>query len=50
MLREEIEFGGVKMPKGTIFYLMRHHATHHRAQAILYLRMNGIEAPDYRGW
>ena len=49
-LRKEIEFGGVKMPKENIFYLMRDHATHHRAQAILYLRMNGLEAPNYRGW
>lgn len=49
-LKEEIEFGGVKMPRENLFYLMRDHATHHRAQAILYLRMNGVEAPDYRGW
>lgn len=49
-LRQSIEFGGEKMPKENIFYLMRDHATHHRAQAILYLRMNGIEAPRYRGW
>jgi uncharacterized damage-inducible protein DinB len=49
-LQEEIEFGGVKMSKENIFYLMRDHATHHRAQAILYLRMNGVEAPRYRGW
>lgn len=50
ILREEIEFGGVKMPKENIFYLMRDHASHHRGQAILYLRMNGVEAPNYRGW
>lgn len=50
VLLEEIEFGGVKMPKENIFYLMRDHATHHRAQAIMYLRMNGLEAPKYRGW
>jgi uncharacterized damage-inducible protein DinB len=49
-IREEIEFGGEKMPQENIFYLMRDHATHHRAQAILYLRMNEVEVPDYRGW
>lgn len=49
-LHEVIEFGGVNMSKENIFYLMRDHATHHRAQAILYLRMNGIGAPEYRGW
>lgn len=49
-LRENITFGGEQMPKENIFYLMRDHMTHHRAQAILYLRLNGIEPPNYRGW
>jgi uncharacterized damage-inducible protein DinB len=49
-LQERIEFGGEKMPIENIFYLMRDHASHHRGQAILYLRMNGVEAPWYRGW
>lgn len=49
-LKESIEFGGEKMWKENIFYLMRDHATHHRGQAILYLRMNGVKAPQYRGW
>ena len=49
-LRESIEFGGEKMSKENIFYLMRDHASHHRGQTILYLRMNGITAPRYRGW
>lgn len=45
-LSEEIRFGGVQMSKENIFYLMRNHTTHHRARAILYLRMNGIAAPE----
>jgi uncharacterized damage-inducible protein DinB len=49
-LRENITFGGEKMPKENIFYLMRDHMTHHRAQAVLYLRLNGMEPPKYRGW
>lgn len=49
-LREIIKFREEKMPKENIFYLMRDHTAHHRAQAILYLRMNRIEAPKYRGW
>jgi uncharacterized damage-inducible protein DinB len=49
-LRERISFAGENMPKENIFYLMRDHMTHHRAQAILYLRLNGIEPPKYRGW
>lgn len=36
--------------KSVIFLLMRDHMTHHRAQLILYLRMNGIKPPGYRGW
>lgn len=49
-LHESLNFGGEKMTKENIFYLMRDHTAHHRAQAILYLRMNGIDAPKYRGW
>lgn len=49
-LQETIDFRGEKMTKENIFYLMRDHTAHHRAQAILYLRMNGIDAPKYRGW
>lgn len=49
-LHEIIDFRGEKMTKENIFYLMRDHTAHHRAQAILYLRMNGIDAPNYRGW
>lgn len=49
-LAERIDFAGESITKETVFYLMRDHMTHHRAQAILYLRANGIEAPKYRGW
>ena len=33
-----------------IFLLMRDHMTHHRGQLIVYLRLNGIRPPRYRGW
>lgn len=49
-LQAKTEFGGEKMPKENLFYLMRDHTTHHRAQAVLYLRQNGVKAPLYRGW
>jgi uncharacterized damage-inducible protein DinB len=49
-LREKIIFAGERMTKENLFYLMRDHMTHHRGQAILYLRINGIEPPKYRGW
>jgi uncharacterized damage-inducible protein DinB len=50
LLNEKIQFGGVMMTKENIFYLMRDHMAHHRGQAILHLRMNGIDPPKYRGW
>ena len=49
-LWDTIEFGGEKMHKENLFYLMRDHTTHHRAQAVLYLRLNGVKAPLYKGW
>lgn len=49
-LAERIEFGGEKMSKENLFYLMRDHASHHRGQMVQYLRMNGVVAPKYRGW
>jgi uncharacterized damage-inducible protein DinB len=49
-LKEEVEFGGETVNKERIFYLMRDHMTHHRAQLIVYLRLNKIKPPDYVGW
>ncbi len=39
-------------PKTTlqIINLINDHQTHHRAQMIVYLRLNGIKPPDYVGW
>lgn len=31
------------------FLFLRDHVTHHRGQAIIYLRMQGLKAPQYRG-
>jgi uncharacterized damage-inducible protein DinB len=50
LLNEEVEFGGVHMTKENIFYLLRDHQTHHRAQCLVYLRINGEQAPGYVGW
>lgn len=50
LLNEEITFGGVEMTKENIFYLLRGHQTHHRAQCLVYLRINGVQAPGYVGW
>lgn len=43
-------FTGDQYPKERMLYLMKDHTTHHRAQLILYLRMNGIAPPRYVGW
>ena len=34
----------------TIIYLLQDHATHHRAQVLIYMRLLGLEPPRYRGW
>jgi uncharacterized damage-inducible protein DinB len=38
------------MNKLQILNLLNDHQTHHRAQLIVYLRINGIKPPDYVGW
>lgn len=42
-------FTGTKT-KLQIINLISDHQTHHRAQMIVYLRLNGIKPPDYVGW
>ncbi len=38
------------MTERQIINLMNDHLTHHRAQAIVYLRLNGVMPPKYVGW
>jgi uncharacterized damage-inducible protein DinB len=42
-------FAGPKSRR-TIVYLLQDHATHHRAQILVYLRLLGLTPPRYRGW
>jgi len=42
-------FAGPKS-KRVIVYLLQDHATHHRAQLLMYLRMMDLKPPRYRGW
>ena len=49
-LHDTLTFGGAEIDKERLFYLIRDHITHHRAQAIIYLRLNGIKPPRYVGW
>jgi len=47
---ETVSFWAGRMTRGKILTFTNNHVTHHRAQAILYLRMNDIKPPDYIGW
>ncbi len=49
-LEKEVDFFAGPMTKRQIMILMNDHLTHHRGQIIVYLRMNGIKPPRYRGW
>jgi len=56
MLNEQVEIFLVPVdPKPMLsrrqmFVFMRDHVTHHRGQAIVYLRVNGIVPPQYRAF
>lgn len=49
-LEEEISFWGGIATKRKIVLLLHDHQTHHRAQMIMYLRLNDITPPSYIGW
>ncbi|MPR33706.1 DinB family protein [Salmonirosea aquatica] len=49
-LNEPVQFFAGPMTRRQIILLMNDHLTHHRAQAIVYLRLNGILPPKYVGW
>jgi len=44
-----VEFMREKLPKRELCYRLLDHATHHRSQALVYLRLKGIAAPPYAG-
>ena len=41
---------GERLSKRRVGLLLFDHVTHHRAQAIVYLRVKGVAAPEYVGW
>ena len=50
-LDEEVAwFGGSRLTRRRVGLLLFDHVTHHRAQALVYLRMCGVLAPGYVGW
>jgi len=49
-LEVEVDFFAGPMSKRQIMVLLNDHLTHHRGQIIVYLRMNEVKPPRYRGW
>jgi uncharacterized damage-inducible protein DinB len=49
-LTKEFPWKGGVMNKIQFLNLIQDHQTHHRAQAIVYLRLNQVVPPPYRGW
>ena len=49
-LEEPVEFFAGPMSKRQILTLMNDHLTHHRGQLAVYLRLQGVKPPRYRGW
>lgn len=49
-LGEVVKFFAGPKERQQIMMLMTDHMTHHRGQILVYLKMNQIKAPRYRGW
>ncbi|PTX64200.1 putative damage-inducible protein DinB [Kordia periserrulae] len=49
-LKEIVEFFAGPKTKLQILNLLQDHVTHHRGQLIVYLNLNDIKPPRYRGW
>ena len=49
-LADTVKFFAGPMNKLQIIDLIQDHQTHHRAQLLVYLRLNGIKPPAYVGW
>lgn len=47
---QEVDFFVKNTNKLQILNLLQDHQTHHRAQLLVYLRLNNIKPPSYRGW
>lgn len=49
-LADTVSFFAGPKTKLQIINLISDHQTHHRAQMLVYLRLNGIKPPEYVGW
>ncbi|MFC4634419.1 DinB family protein [Dokdonia ponticola] len=46
-LNDELDYFGLNRSKRQIFLLLADHITHHRAQMLVYMRLNGLVPPRY---
>ncbi|WP_420571389.1 DinB family protein [Kordia sp.] len=49
-LKEVVDFFAGPKTKLQILNLLQDHVTHHRGQIIVYLNLNDVKPPRYRGW
>lgn len=49
-LKEVVDFFAGPKTKLQILNLLQDHVTHHRGQVIVYLNLNDVKPPKYRGW
>lgn len=49
-LTKEFDWSGRKLNKIQFLNLIQDHQTHHRAQLLVYLRLNNLTPPRYSGW
>ncbi|MFD1292898.1 DinB family protein [Lutibacter holmesii] len=49
-LTTQVDFFAGPKSKLQILNLLQDHVTHHRGQLIIYLNLNNITPPKYRGW
>lgn len=49
-LKEIVDFFAGEKTKLQILNLLQDHVTHHRGQLIVYLNLNDVIPPKYRGW
>ncbi|WP_298424258.1 DinB family protein [uncultured Kordia sp.] len=49
-LKKVVEFFAGPKTKLQILNLLQDHVTHHRGQIIVYLNLNEVKPPKYRGW
>ncbi|MCI4668921.1 MAG: DinB family protein [Bacteroidia bacterium] len=50
VLEKEIDYFGQTAPAWRVIEAIENHTIHHRGQALVYMRMNGITPPGYAGW